>query len=526
MAKVLPGQSTDQVIADRKAFDCTTPQGRMGAGDFVTEIRFAETAATNSQPLALRLPSVWQDSARIRFRYADGSEAFADFSSETARRFLTVGAIFEVEVPWRASPLRQIFIETRGSANLRGVVVGPELVTVEESHRMKLVLTAIYAAFAGLAGALLIYNLSLWFALRSDFLLDYCMMVISLTAYTFSSSGYLSMMTSAVANNDRLRLNYVLLACTGVFAVRFVRNFFGRDLFPPLLVSLSRATCWAALTSALLFAIFAPFQIKFLDKAYFVLLSSLLFAGIPMMFHALKEKAPYARMFLFAWSAPLVISLLRSAYGFGLVPYSILLDNSNLIAMSAESLLSAVMVTSRLRILATERDDAREGEINARRLAATDPLTGLLNRRAFLDMAIGRKAQQRLLLIDIDHFKAVNDRLGHEAGDRVLAAVAQAIQDVRPQRSLAVRLGGEEFALLMPRAHASQCPPEVLLKAVREAVMPQNLKVTVSIGYSEGQISSESDWKRLYRLADAALYRAKADGRDRACHATDFRSAA
>ncbi|MFM5906926.1 MAG: diguanylate cyclase [Novosphingobium sp.] len=526
MAKVLPGQSTDQVIANPRAFDCAARQSRLGAGDFVAELRFPGAAASSSDHLALRLTSVWQDSARIRFRYADGSEASTDFSSETARKFMTVGAIFEIEVPWRAAPLRRIFIETRGSANLRGVIVGPELVTEEESHRMKLVLTAIYAAFAGLAGALLIYNLSLWFALRSDFLLDYCMMVISLTAYSFSSSGYLTMMTSAVANNDRLRMNYVLLACTGVFALRFVRNFFGRDLFPPLLVSASKVTCWAALTSALLFAIFAPFQIRFLDKAYFALASTLLLAGIPMMLHALKQKAPYARMFLFAWAAPLVISLLRSAYGFGLVPYSILLDNSNLIAMSAESLLSAVIVTARLRILATERDDAVEGEINARRLAATDPLTGLLNRRAFLDMAIGRKAQQRLLLIDIDHFKAVNDRLGHEAGDSVLVAIAQAIQDVRPQRSLAVRLGGEEFALLMPRAHSAQCPPDALLKAVRDAAMPQKLKVTVSIGYSEGLISSEGDWKRLYRLADAALYRAKADGRDRACHATDFRSAA
>ena len=209
-----------------------------------------------------------------------------------------------------------------------------------------------------------------------------------------------------------------------------------------------------------------------------------------------------------------------------MVGYSFWLDNGNLLALGVEALLSSFLITSRLRELSRERDNAREGEQNARRLAATDPLTGLLNRRAFLDLAIGRRARQRLMLIDIDHFKSVNDRLGHDAGDEVLRAVAEAIQRCRPQRSLAVRLGGEEFALLLPRAMAEQCPPEVLLDAVRQAPMPQGMQVTVSIGYSEGQVASEEDWKRLYRLADAALYRAKADGRDRSCRATDFRAAA
>ena len=153
-------------------------------------------------------------------------------------------------------------------------------------------------------------------------------------------------------------------------------------------------------------------------------------------------------------------------------------------------------------------------------------MTGLLNRRAFLDRAIGRRTQQVLLLIDIDHFKSVNDRLGHEAGDRVLVAVAEAIRSSQPSRSLAVRLGGEEFAMLIPRSDASRFSAETLLAAVRAGTMPQGIRVTVSIGMSEGQLGTEGDWKRLYRLADAALYRAKADGRDRFCKATDFRSAA
>ncbi|HMO70014.1 MAG TPA: diguanylate cyclase, partial [Novosphingobium sp.] len=99
-------------------------------------------------------------------------------------------------------------------------------------------------------------------------------------------------------------------------------------------------------------------------------------------------------------------------------------------------------------------------------------------------------------------------------------------QACRPPGALAVRLGGEEFALLVPRGSFALCPPDMVLQAVREAVMPQGLKVTVSIGMGDGSTATEEDWKRPYRLADAALYRAKSDGRDRACRATDFRAVA
>ena len=185
-----------------------------------------------------------------------------------------------------------------------------------------------------------------------------------------------------------------------------------------------------------------------------------------------------------------------------------------------------LMIAVRLRELSRQRDHALAGEQMARRLASTDPLTGLLNRRAFLELAIGRKSRQRLMLIDIDHFKSVNDRLGHANGDDVLRAVAETIQSCRPQRSLAVRLGGEEFALLIPRAYFAECSADMLLDAVRQLALPQGIKVTVSLGFADGSVDTEENWKRLYRLADAALYRAKSDGRNRACRATDFRVAA
>ena len=526
VAKVGTGETAEAVLAQPGRFSCDKDQTKLGSGHFVTRIETVNASYDPAEHYVLRLASVWQESTRVIFRYDDNSVSQLTFDSQTLPQYLTIGAIIEIPAPVRKAALNSVAIETFGSANLRGVVIAAEVVPATEAERIKIALAAIYAAFAGLALALVAYNVSLWFALKNRFQLDYCNMVIALAAYTFVSSGAMSLLLPAIANNDRLRINYVVLAAAAVTGIRFIRHFFDEDICGPWLRIAIKVSGWSAIITAIAFAALAPALIWQLDKAYFVAMALLLITAIPLFINAVRMRARYARLFLLAWMAPLVTSAFRAAYGFGLVPYSLLIDNGSIIAMAVEALLSSMMVTARVRHLAIERDHAVAGEQTAILLAATDPLTGLLNRRSFLDRAIGVRAQQRLMLIDIDHFKAVNDRLGHDAGDQVLAAVAQVIEAWRPAKSLAVRLGGEEFGLLLPRRLADVYNPEELLDAVRSAVMPQGAQVTISVGLSQGKLSSEEDWKRLYRLADSALYRAKADGRDRACKATDFRNAA
>lgn len=525
IAKILRHAATT-AGEQRTPFDCGSRQTRFGAGDFAVELRFAPISPTADDPLVLRTASQWQDAERIRFRYADGSAAILNVTSHSIAPFLKMGAIFEFPVPVRGSALTGIELEIRGAGNLRGVVLGAHLRPRSEASRINTTLAALYAMFAGLTVALFVFNLSLWAALRAQFQLFYCSMVAALANYAFTSSGAVMMVLPWLDNNDRQRWNYICLAIAGGTALRFIARYFGPEVRGPHLFVLHRAGALTAVTTALAFGLFAPWHIAFFDRIYYIAMSFMLSTVFPLLIQAWRKGSPYFNLFILAWAAPIAISVLRAMYGFGLLPYSILLDNGNLVAMSIEALLSSLMVTARLRDLARERDNARAGEQTARRLAATDPLTGLLNRRAFLDLAIGHRARKRLLLIDIDHFKAVNERLGHEGGDQVLAAVAAAIQQIRPPNSLAVRLGGEEFALLIPRELGDQCTAQMVLEAVRATHMPQGLQVTVSIGVSDGQLASEEDWKRLYRLADAALYRAKADGRDRACRATDFRAAA
>ncbi len=509
---------------DPVAFDCGKAQNRFGRGDFAVDLRFAPIESRTADPLVLRTSSVWQDGERVTFHYADGTRSELAFNARNSRPFMTIGAIYEFPVPARAVPLSGIRIEIKDSANWRGVVIGAHLMTASESYRLQSWLVALYAAFGGLSLALLMYNLSLWTVLHHRFQLSYAAMVGALMAYTFTSSSIAMLVIPSLANNDRLRLNYLFLALAAVAAIRFMFDYFGDRTFPPRLRHIASALSASAMISAIAFAVFAPWQGYWLDRFYFISGAAALLLVIPIIHSAWRAKARNLGMFIVAWSAPLVATFARVAYGMGLLDYSFWLDNGNLIALSIESLLSTMLIVARMRDLYSERDEAKASEKLALRLANSDPLTGLLNRRSFIQHAIGRSEEHRLFLIDIDHFKAINDRIGHAAGDDVLREVSAAIQDCRPEGSLAVRLGGEEFALLIPLHAQGQCAPERILKAVRQRAMPMNWQVTVSIGFVDGRVTSEDDWKRLYRLADTALYRAKADGRDRACRATDFKA--
>jgi diguanylate cyclase (GGDEF)-like protein len=159
----------------------------------------------------------------------------------------------------------------------------------------------------------------------------------------------------------------------------------------------------------------------------------------------------------------------------------------------------------------------------ARRQTRTDDLTGLYNRRglyAFLDeIADQPQARLGLLLIDLDHFKQINDRYGHLMGDRVLCAVADEVRAAAGTvTDLPCRLGGDEFALLLQadslqalNQRAAQIAAGV--RSLRFATTDDALTVSVSIGghlCPPGRI----EWSNWYSRADAALYRAKAHGGD------------
>jgi diguanylate cyclase (GGDEF)-like protein/PAS domain S-box-containing protein len=191
-----------------------------------------------------------------------------------------------------------------------------------------------------------------------------------------------------------------------------------------------------------------------------------------------------------------------------------------------------------LRVAGLRMNITRRKETEARLegLAHTDALTGVLNRRRFTDLAADELSRAlrhgtpvALLMIDLDHFKSVNDRLGHAGGDAVLRSFAATAEGVLRQGDLFGRVGGEEFAALLPQTALDGAL--VVAERLRQRIQDQPARVgglagmavdavlpfTFSIGVAAWQAgeAGEPDIDRLMVAADRALYAAKAQGRDR-----------
>jgi diguanylate cyclase (GGDEF)-like protein len=160
------------------------------------------------------------------------------------------------------------------------------------------------------------------------------------------------------------------------------------------------------------------------------------------------------------------------------------------------------------------------------RISRTDQLTGLLNRRAFDQMASSilvnakeTKATVIAFMCDIDRFKAINDRFGHELGDKVIIQIARVFGDFAQQNGVLVaRHGGEEFAVLMVGVSVEQAleHANALRQACAATEVPNgemSVFVTISIGVTGSQ--QTTDLSQIMRIADQALYKAKDRGRDR-----------
>lgn len=294
---------------------------------------------------------------------------------------------------------------------------------------------------------------------------------------------------------------------------RAIRSFFGHRSSSGWFVALSLVTGLGLLLSPILG-----------KGLVFGLINATIAAQIVAIMVSLareRERLPSRWGLIFAYGVVAASSVLRVIQGFlldrgmdSLLPADIFLD-LNLIAAAIHIGASGAFALS----LAYERSAA-----GLREMALRDPLTGLYNRRSLQAMAeIVKQHDARqgatLVLLDIDHFKSINDNHGHAAGDEAIKRCAELLRRTFRDDDFIARIGGEEFVVVLPGTDVNYARrlAEKLRKAMEAEPLVfqgKSIRITASFGISHGVVDSRS-FPHLLAKADKCLYRAKSRGRNR-----------
>lgn len=363
-------------------------------------------------------------------------------------------------------------------------------------------------ALGGLLGSFLLLSgciLLLYGFVRDRVFLYYLCYVLSYGAYMAVFNGLAGQYVFPQAAGQLAVLQVVLLCASLFFLLLFSRNLLRTAMFAP---GLDRICRWLGLAVACC-ALLAPFV------SYAVLVQPLSFAtlGAALLVFAMgiagfRAGQASAGYFLLAWSAFVLGVVAYILKSFGWLPHNIVTQYGFQIGTLFELFLLCGTLAVRVRELRVQ--------------SRTDTLTGLANRSRFDELIERAFAGQRqtsqplsLLVIDVDHFKRINDDFGHEEGDRVLRRVAEALRDAAPRDIEVCRYGGEEFVLALPGhdIDAARSIAERLRVAVESRL--EDLRITVSIGVAESRGQQAAGPRELFRAADDALYEAKRSGRNR-----------
>ncbi len=451
---------------------------------------------------------------RVWIAYADGRVRQSITDREDARQVLG-GHTQRYAFPEEPGQIVALLARVDDLQNRRGPVPRASLTSHDRTARNLARYYLVFGLMAGVMFGILFYNLTLYVALKYRMLAAYCCAIACTLFYGIVGSNVILAFAPGISTASQYGWHAFSISLgflsTGYYMLCFLEDRMVPRRMGQALLGLGMVA--VAVSATRIFGEIMPWQVfDGIIYTLYIAIIALIFAG---SFVALRRGSRAVHFFALAWVIPLAIIVARILWGIGAVPHeSAIFDSSTFIGMCAEALLSSIGLSWRLRTLRQERDQAEDRADQFYDMAHNDPLTGLLNRRAFLNAVLGAKTPRTLLIVDIDHFKSINDTWGHDRGDVVLRQVAQALRDAVPAGAAIGRLGGEEFAIVCGAGAAATMGQQVRLAVSVAASWPER-HVTCSIGAADGLIEDEGDWRSLYVLADKALYMSKHAGRDR-----------
>jgi diguanylate cyclase (GGDEF)-like protein len=511
-----------QVMLNNKAaFDCKSAQ--IGVGGPITWGLFRNLAIVSDplNPWELRHTVSQADDETVFVHYTDGRLERASDDRMSARRTFAPNQ-FGFVLPVGRGTIDAIMVRVEGLQNQLGIAARPELITARAAMESDVKYLAIYCVLAGVVFSLLVFNFTLFLVLRTRFLLIYCVTAMLTLIVGAAWSGAIFAVFPGMDPTTQISLTLLCASMMIISVTLFMLGFIERRVTARYLATFTITAGLIGLTSSIVRLIDLRFAWKLMDSITYGSMVAALIGITLTAATGWMRGSRYARNYLIAWSIPFLLAMLRSIWALGYIGQgTLMVEISPLVLMALEALMSAIAVAWRVGSVRGERDKAWEMQEQFRQIAEVDVLTGLLTRRAFLHRVEGRADRSRpirLILIDIDQFKLVNDRHGHQAGDDVLMLVAQVLRQTAPDSALVGRLGGEEFAVLI-EAEPVDAASDRLCKAVAAAATGTGISVTISAGVAEAMVKDEAGWRLLYHAADQALYRSKNGGRNRVSHA-------
>lgn len=399
----------------------------------------------------------------------------------------------------------------------------------------------VHAIYCGVLIALGLYNLLLFLALRERPFLNYVLFMIAFALAVLSLNGLGAQYLWPQAAPWTNRMLPVSLTMAALLSTVFARSFLDTGKWLPRWDRVLQVLCLAtglAVIATLVLPVQRALQtmsITGLSVTLMLLLTSFVCVGY---------RVPGARLFALAWMMLLSGAVALALRNFALIPSNFITLYAMQIGSGLEMILLSFALAARFNAHKREREAAlklsertlerrvaertEELEQANRRLsqlALQDPLTGLANRNALqqhLDQALSRSQRGNellaVMLIDLDGFKPINDQHGHAFGDLVLAEVAQRLRQYLREMDLPARLGGDEFVAICERLQSAEDAHQLAKRLLEGLDTPMHIEGrTVRVGASIGIALSHGrdEATSLIRRADAAMYQAKAEGRNR-----------
>lgn len=500
-------------------------------------------------------------------RHALAGDHFPLQEGELSSRFLTFPVVL------RPGVTTEIYLRIESTSALIAPV---SLWRTRQLISHEITLNVYYGAFFGIMGVMALYNLVLWIFIREHAYLYYVCYVLSAMFFqsVMSGYGYRYLWT----DNDWLKDHSVVLSVgmCFVFAIAFVAHFLRLREVDRAAYRISMAGMFAYLILIWLSPFLSEATLTSIGQPLGLVLC---FVAVWAAMRQWRTGSQVATFFVVGWTLLVVGTAIYTLMLAGFLPYNLVTRHIQEIGMLAEVVVLSFALAARIneekqaRRMALETslglaqrvntayqqqlenqsamnrlleervaertselqsalNDLNEANARLEALSLTDALTGLHNRRyldkqlpAWLEFACKQKTPLSALVIDVDHFKKINDTHGHLIGDYCLKAVGSSIRSTvhRPD-DLVVRYGGEEFLIVLRNTDAAGAL--LVAERVRQNIESahwmwegRQVPVTVSIGLAELELNGAPDPSQLISRADAALYAAKTSGRNRVVQA-------